>query len=193
MSSGAAGAAPTFELLVTWVISLIVDPRRRRVCGSCGKRASVFHGFHRPFLPAPLRRDRQRSRCTILPCALATVLCAVQGGCPSEPALQSLHRALTIRKDRRARRATQSPGPGEGLLCLSRRQTGSETLASPQAAGRCATTACRNGSYGWPLTSRRCSRTANFRATATTARFLPFLPPVWASRSPRRRRSESTP
>ena len=35
----------------------------------------------------------------------------------------------------------------------------------------------RNGSYASPLTHSRCSSTANFRATAITARFLPLLPP----------------
>src|SRR5436190_24185097 len=32
------------------------------------------------------------------------------------------------------------------------------------------------GSYGWSLTQRRCNRTASFRATAMTARFLAFFP-----------------
>ena len=132
--------------------------------------------------------------CTILPYALATVFRAVQGGCPSEPALQSLDRALTVPQDRRARRATQSPGPGEGLDCLSLQGPDwGFPFPALQAAGRCTKLADRSGSYGWPLTSSRCSRTASFRATATTARFLPFLPPTCASRSPRRRRSESTP
>src|SRR5258707_15876951 len=58
---------------------------------------------------------------------------------------------------------------------------GAWRAASPCVAfGR----AWRNGSYTSPLTHRRCSNTASFRATATTARFLAFLPPRSHRRSP---------
>jgi hypothetical protein len=51
----------------------------------------------------------------------------------------------------------------------------------------------RNGSYTSPLTHSRCSNTANFRATATAARFFAFFPPRSHSRSPYRRKSVSGP
>ena len=51
----------------------------------------------------------------------------------------------------------------------------------------------RKGSYTSPLTHSRCSITASFRATATTARFLPFFPPRAESFNPQRRRSLSSP
>src|SRR5215218_4275509 len=41
--------------------------------------------------------------------------------------------------------------------------------------------ALRSGSYGSPLTQRRCSSTESLRATATTALFLALLPPRAAS------------
>src|SRR5271169_608406 len=44
-----------------------------------------------------------------------------------------------------------------------------------------------------PLTHNRCSSTASFLATATTARFLALAPPRAASFSPHRRRSLSAP
>src|SRR2546430_222870 len=44
-----------------------------------------------------------------------------------------------------------------------------------------------------PLTHNRCSSTASFLATATTARFLALFPPRAASFSPQRRRSLSSP
>src|SRR6266478_499828 len=44
-----------------------------------------------------------------------------------------------------------------------------------------------------PLTHNRCSSTASFLATATTARFLALAPPRAASFSPQRRRSLSAP
>src|SRR6266436_5774611 len=47
----------------------------------------------------------------------------------------------------------------------------------------------RSGSYTSPVTSKRCSSTANFRATATIARFLAFFPPRAANRNPHRRTS----
>src|SRR6266436_2732026 len=50
-----------------------------------------------------------------------------------------------------------------------------------------------NGSYTSPLTHRRCSNTASFRATATTARFFAFFPPRSHNRSPYRRKSLSGP
>jgi hypothetical protein len=51
---------------------------------------------------------------------------------------------------------------------------------------------CRNGSYWLPSHHSRCSNTASFRATATAARFLAFLPPRWAF-CPHRFRSVSGP
>src|SRR5580658_6416158 len=51
----------------------------------------------------------------------------------------------------------------------------------------------RNGSYTSPVTHNRCSNTASFRATATTARFFAFLPPRAASFSPQRFKSVSGP
>ena len=51
----------------------------------------------------------------------------------------------------------------------------------------------RNGSYTSPLTHNRCSSTASFRATATTARFLAFFPPRAESFRPQRRKSRSSP
>src|SRR5215472_8262597 len=42
----------------------------------------------------------------------------------------------------------------------------------------------RSGSYTSPLTHSRCSSTASFRATATTARFLAFFPPRALARVP---------
>ena len=51
----------------------------------------------------------------------------------------------------------------------------------------------RNGSYTSPLTHSRCSSTASFRATATTARFLAFFPPRAESFCPQRRKSLSSP
>src|SRR6516165_6505022 len=44
-----------------------------------------------------------------------------------------------------------------------------------------------------PLTHNRCSSTASFRATATTARLLAFFPPRSESFNPQRRRSLSSP
>jgi hypothetical protein len=44
-----------------------------------------------------------------------------------------------------------------------------------------------------PLTHNLCRGTANFRATAMTARFLAFFPPRSASFRPQRRRSLSSP
>ena len=44
-----------------------------------------------------------------------------------------------------------------------------------------------SGSYTSAVTHGRCSKTANLRATATTARRLPFFPPRAASCSPHRR------
>ena len=52
---------------------------------------------------------------------------------------------------------------------------------------------CRSGSYSSPLTHSRCNSTANFRATATAARFFAFFPPRSHSRSPYRRKSVSAP
>src|SRR5215469_18350612 len=51
----------------------------------------------------------------------------------------------------------------------------------------------RSGSYTSPLTHSRGNRTANFRATATAARFFAFFPPRSHSRSPYRRKSVSGP
>jgi hypothetical protein len=51
----------------------------------------------------------------------------------------------------------------------------------------------RSGSYSSSLTHSLWSSTANFRATAMTARFLAFFPPRSASRSPHLRRSLSCP
>ena len=51
----------------------------------------------------------------------------------------------------------------------------------------------RSGSYTSPVTHSRCNSTASFRATATTARFLAFLPPRPQMRSPNRFRSLSCP
>jgi hypothetical protein len=51
----------------------------------------------------------------------------------------------------------------------------------------------RNGSYTSPLTHNRCSSTANFRATATTARFFAVFPPRAESFRPQRRKSLSSP
>src|SRR5215469_7824851 len=51
----------------------------------------------------------------------------------------------------------------------------------------------RNGSYTSPLIHSRCNSTANFRATATAARFFAFFPPLSHSRSPYRRKSVSGP
>jgi len=60
-----------------------------------------------------------------------------------------------------------------------------------------ATTFCfslfRNGSYFAPVFHSTSSRIANFRATATTARFFPRSPPLLPSFSPHRRRSVSGP
>ena len=56
---------------------------------------------------------------------------------------------------------------------------------------RSAILALRNGSYTSPVTHNRCSNTASFRATATIARFLAFLPPRSASLRPHRFRSVS--
>jgi hypothetical protein len=50
-----------------------------------------------------------------------------------------------------------------------------------------------SGSYASQLIHRWCSKVASLRATATMARFLPFLPPRSASFSPHRHRSESSP
>src|ERR1039458_5740253 len=50
-----------------------------------------------------------------------------------------------------------------------------------------------NGRYRSPLRQRECNRTASLRATATTARFLPRLPPLAASFSPQHRNCESGP
>ena len=46
----------------------------------------------------------------------------------------------------------------------------------------------RSSSYTSPLTHSRCSKTANFRATATAALFFAFFPPRSHSRSPYRRK-----
>jgi hypothetical protein len=46
----------------------------------------------------------------------------------------------------------------------------------------------RSGSHTSPLTHNRLSSTANFRATASTARFLAFFPPRSASFRPHLRR-----
>src|SRR6202043_3910020 len=61
------------------------------------------------------------------------------------------------------------------------------------ATARIAFWLLRNGSYTSPLTHNRCSSTANFRATATTARFLAFFPPRSESFRPHLRRSLSSP
>ena len=66
-------------------------------------------------------------------------------------------------------------------------QTRMPTLARPYAATFAFVSASllfRSGSYASPLTHSRCSSTANFRATATTARFLAFFPPRWQIRCP---------
>ena len=52
---------------------------------------------------------------------------------------------------------------------------------------------CRSGSYTSPLTHSRCNSTANFRATATAARFFAFFPPRSHNCSPYRRKSVSGP
>jgi hypothetical protein len=44
-----------------------------------------------------------------------------------------------------------------------------------------------SGSYTSAVTHSRCNKTANLRATATTARLFPFFPPREASWSPHRR------
>jgi|HubBroStandDraft_3_1064219.scaffolds.fasta_scaffold101814_2 hypothetical protein len=49
----------------------------------------------------------------------------------------------------------------------------------------------RSGSYTSPVIHKRCNSTANFRATAITARFLAFFPPRAQMRCPKRRRSLS--
>jgi hypothetical protein len=46
--------------------------------------------------------------------------------------------------------------------------------------------ALRSGSYSSPVSHSRCSITASFRATATTALFLAFFPPRAASFNPNR-------
>jgi hypothetical protein len=51
----------------------------------------------------------------------------------------------------------------------------------------------RSGSYTSPLTHGRCNSTANFRATATAARFFAFFPPRSHNCSPYRRESVSGP
>jgi hypothetical protein len=56
-----------------------------------------------------------------------------------------------------------------------------------------ATLLLRSGSYTSPDIHSRCSSTASFRATATTARFFPFFPPRSQIRSPNRLRSLSAP
>jgi hypothetical protein len=56
-----------------------------------------------------------------------------------------------------------------------------------------ATWLLRSGSYTSPDIHSRCSSTASFRATATTARFFAFFPPRSQIRRPNRRRSLSAP
>src|SRR6266404_8297379 len=85
-----------------------------------------------------------------------------------------------------ARRLTQSP------------ELGAWAFSYPEcfyyaATGRARRLLLRNGSYTSPLTHKRCSKTANFRAVAIMARFFPFLPPRWASFRPQLRRSLSAP
>ena len=89
----------------------------------------------------------------------------------------------------------QRSRPGRGVR-VARPQVLLETFPpcplAPQLA--CASTRrCRSGSYTSPLIQRTCNSTASFRATAITARFLAFLPPRVAIRSPCRRRSQSGP
>jgi hypothetical protein len=66
---------------------------------------------------------------------------------------------------------TQSPELGAWALCFLCR------MFFYAAAGRAKRLLLRNGSYTSPLTHKRCSNTANLRAVAMMARFLPFLPP----------------
>ena len=63
----------------------------------------------------------------------------------------------------------------------------------PLRRGSAFTWLCRNGSYTSPVTHNRCSRIASLRATATTARFLAFLPPRPASFNPHLFKSVSGP
>ena len=64
----------------------------------------------------------------------------------------------------------------------------SQAISSPIASLH---RALCSGSYTSPLTQRWCSTTESLRATATTARFLAFLPPREAIFWPWRLRSES--
>lgn len=65
--------------------------------------------------------------------------------------------------------------------------------ASREGTGGQAAVSSRSGRYTSPVSQSRCSKTASFRATAATARRLPFLPPEAACASPHRRRSQSGP
>src|SRR6266849_10235691 len=87
-----------------------------------------------------------------------------------------------------ARRLSQSPELGVGL-CLSF----FVDILNYAATGIVLRLWFRKGSYTSALTHSRCNYTANFRATATMARFFPFFPPRSASFSPQRRKSLSAP
>jgi hypothetical protein len=85
-------------------------------------------------------------------------------------------------------------GPQELVaVTWTRRLSSAVRIETLYATARIAFWLLRNGSYTSPLTHNRCSSTANFRATATTARFLAFFPPRSASFSPHLRRSLSAP
>jgi hypothetical protein len=85
-------------------------------------------------------------------------------------------------------------GPQELVaVTWTRRLSSAVRIETLYATARIAFWLLRNGSYTSPLTHNRCSNTANFRATATTARFLAFFPPRSASFSPHLRRSLSAP
>src|SRR4030088_3204998 len=85
-------------------------------------------------------------------------------------------------------------GPQELVaVTWTRRLNSAVRMETLYATARIAFWLLRNGSYTSPLTHNRCSSTASFLATATTARFLALFPPRAASFSPQRRRSLSSP
>jgi len=69
----------------------------------------------------------------------------------------------------------------------------SAAYAGTDCSGRLCARVTRSGSYSSPVIQSRCKRTASFRATATSARFLEFLSPSEVRERPHRRKSQSGP
>ena len=144
-------------------------------------------GFCFSFLWIPLHSSRAAS-VAILPSALfVSDIRSVHGGC------SRFSRCCYLISDLSSHLSV-GVGPQDLVaVTWTRRLSLAVRIETLYAAVRSALLLLRNGSYTSPLTHSRCSSTANFLATATTARFLAFAPPRSDSFRPHLRRSLSSP